>query len=408
METARGRHAARRCGCGLAARGGRAAAGEQDPSDRLRGLAQCRQARALIEATASLLPTRLPRTPELSAQRKLQMHLAERFSLGVARRTRRTLRRRRNVGPRRSSGATTTGPLAGQAVDPSSSPPYLTDMLLARTLPAGFIAPCLPMTAPRPPSGPLWLHEVKHDGFRIIARKDGLRVRLYSRQGNDLTNRFPLIVEAMERLPSCTLDGEGVACDDSGVASFNLLLHRKRDDHAFLFAFDQIAGDATFRSVKKISKPLGWRVASLRDRIGAAAGRQSHPAPLKFSRRYADRAQFPCAVGSKRHGLGQNHCVYLLVRTPTPTIKTAHGEGGQMVGSKNALLSAAKKKAPHIDWSRMPVSGPAIIGALPGRGSVLVCQYSANSYTLRHNGRMVRSDLTSIKDVCAAIDSIRR
>ena len=233
-------------------------------------------------------------------------------------------------------------------------------------------------------------------------------MRLYSRQGNDLTNRFPLIVEAMARLPSCTLDGEGVACDDSGVASFNLLLHRKRDDHAFLFAFDQIAGDATFRSVKKISKPLGWRVASLRDRIGAAAGRQSHPAPLKFSRRYADRAQFPCAVGSKRHGLGQNHCVYLLVRTPTPTIKTAHGEGGQMVGSKNALLSAAKKKAPHIDWSRMPVSGPAIIGALPGRGSVLVCQYSANSYTLRHNGRMVRSDLTSIKDVCAAIDSIRR
>jgi ATP-dependent DNA ligase len=72
-------------------------------------------------------------------------------------------------------------------------------MLLLRTLPAGFIAPCLPMTAPRPPSGPLWLHEVKHDGFRVIARKDGERVWLYSRPGNDLTNRFPLIVEAMCR-----------------------------------------------------------------------------------------------------------------------------------------------------------------------------------------------------------------
>ena len=115
-------------------------------------------------------------------------------------------------------------------------------MLLLRTLPAGFIAPCLPMTAPRP-SGPLWLHEVKHDGFRVIARRDGERVRLYSRPGNDLTNRFPLIVEAMARLPSCTLDGEAVACDDSGVASFNLLLHRKRDDHAFLFAFDLIELD---------------------------------------------------------------------------------------------------------------------------------------------------------------------
>ena len=93
---------------------------------------------------------------------------------------------------------------------------------------------------PASPVGPLWLHEVKHDGFRVIARKDGDRVKLYSRPGNDLTNRFPLIVEAMARLPSCTLDGEAVACDDSGVASFNLLLHRKRDDHAFLYAFDLI------------------------------------------------------------------------------------------------------------------------------------------------------------------------
>ena len=49
------------------------------------------------------------------------------------------------------------------------------------------------MTAPRPPEGPLWLHEIKHDGFRVIARTDGGRVRLYSRQGNDLTKRFPLI-----------------------------------------------------------------------------------------------------------------------------------------------------------------------------------------------------------------------
>ena len=58
-----------------------------------------------------------------------------------------------------------------------------------RTLPAGFIPPCLPMKAPKPPSGALWLHEIKHDGFRVIARKDGARVRLYSRPGNDLSSR---------------------------------------------------------------------------------------------------------------------------------------------------------------------------------------------------------------------------
>jgi bifunctional non-homologous end joining protein LigD len=46
----------------------------------------------------------------------------------------------------------------------------------------------------------VWLHEIKHDGFRIVVRKDGKRVRLYSWPGNDLTYRFPLIVESVARL----------------------------------------------------------------------------------------------------------------------------------------------------------------------------------------------------------------
>jgi bifunctional non-homologous end joining protein LigD len=113
------------------------------------------------------------------------------------------------------------------------------------TLPAGFIPPCLPMMAPRPPSGPLWFHEIKHDGFRIVARKDGRGVTLYDRLGNDLTQRFPLILEAMAWLPSCTIDGEAVSCDDSGVPSFDLLRNRQPNDQAFLCAFDliELAGD---------------------------------------------------------------------------------------------------------------------------------------------------------------------
>src|SRR6266446_5765748 len=88
-------------------------------------------------------------------------------------------------------------------------------------LPLGFIAPCLPTKAPQPPTGEAWLHEIKHDGFRVIARKDGARVRLYSRPGNDLTYRFPLIVESLARLPSrsCIIDGEAVCCGDDGVPS---------------------------------------------------------------------------------------------------------------------------------------------------------------------------------------------
>jgi bifunctional non-homologous end joining protein LigD len=54
----------------------------------------------------------------------------------------------------------------------------------------------------------------QHDGFRIVAHKDGKRVRLYSRPGNDLTYRFPLIVESVARLRprSCIIDGEAVVC----------------------------------------------------------------------------------------------------------------------------------------------------------------------------------------------------
>jgi bifunctional non-homologous end joining protein LigD len=130
-------------------------------------------------------------------------------------------------------------------VGPHRTPGPTTPRRRDLTLPAGFIPPCLPMMAPRPPSGPVWLHEIKRDGFRIIARKDGSGVRLYDRLGNDLTQRFPLIVEAMAWLPSCTIDGEAVACDDSGVPSFDLLRGRQRDDRAFLYAFDliELAGD---------------------------------------------------------------------------------------------------------------------------------------------------------------------
>jgi bifunctional non-homologous end joining protein LigD len=130
--------------------------------------------------------------------------------------------------------------------------------MLQRTLPAGFIAPCLPTKTDTLPSGSLWLHEIKHDGFRIIARKDGVRVRLHSRPGNDLTRRFPLIVETLARLRSrsCIIDGEAVACDENGVASFNLIRYRRHDDSTFLYAFDliELNGDDLRRDPLEVRK----------------------------------------------------------------------------------------------------------------------------------------------------------
>jgi bifunctional non-homologous end joining protein LigD len=96
--------------------------------------------------------------------------------------------------------------------------------LRVRTLPAGFIEPCLPTSSKRPPYGDGWLHEIKHDGFRCIAPKDGQRVRLYSRPGNNLTKRFTRIVDAVSRLKArtCIIDGEAVACGADGIACFDL------------------------------------------------------------------------------------------------------------------------------------------------------------------------------------------
>jgi hypothetical protein len=55
--------------------------------------------------------------------------------------------------------------------------------MLQRSLPTRVIAPCLPTKTDKLPPGDGWLHEIKHDGFRIIARKTGAQVRLYSRPG---------------------------------------------------------------------------------------------------------------------------------------------------------------------------------------------------------------------------------
>jgi ATP-dependent DNA ligase len=125
-------------------------------------------------------------------------------------------------------------------------------------LPLGFVPPCLPTKAPQPPSGDAWLHEIKHDGFRVIARKDGDRVRLYSRPGNDMTHRFPLIVEALARLRSrsCIIDGEAVACDDDGMPNFDRIRYRRHDASVFLYAFDliELNGDDLRREPFEVRK----------------------------------------------------------------------------------------------------------------------------------------------------------
>jgi ATP-dependent DNA ligase len=66
--------------------------------------------------------------------------------------------------------------------------------------PSGFVQPCRPTKAARPPSGPQWVHEIKFDGFRLMVRREGSRVRCFTRGGYDWADRFPAIVDAAKSI----------------------------------------------------------------------------------------------------------------------------------------------------------------------------------------------------------------
>ena len=112
--------------------------------------------------------------------------------------------------------------------------------------PFGFVEPCLPSKAEQPPSGPLWVHEIKHDGYRLMVRRDGSRiVRCFTRNGNDWTDRFPAIVETATQLraTSFLIEGEAVIIGDDGTPDFRALRSQHRDHEAVLVAFDLLERD---------------------------------------------------------------------------------------------------------------------------------------------------------------------
>ena len=111
--------------------------------------------------------------------------------------------------------------------------------------PSDFIAPCLPSKVFRPPSGPLWVHEIKHDGYRLMVRRDGARVRCFTRNGHDWASRFPAIVDAALRIKATSflIDGEAVIANDDGTPDFHALRNRRRGREVVLYAFDLIEND---------------------------------------------------------------------------------------------------------------------------------------------------------------------
>jgi bifunctional non-homologous end joining protein LigD len=205
------------------------------------------------------------------------------------------------------------------------------------TLAVGFVWPCLPTSAPRAPSGRDWLHEIKHDGFRVLARKIGNRVRLYSRSGNDLTYRFPLILASVTKLRarSCIIDGEAVACDEAGVSSFDRICYRQNDACVFMWAFDLIELDGDDLRLD----PLEARkdaLATLLIRAAPGVRLNEHmeeDGPLVF--------HHACKLGLE--GIVSKH----------KGSRYHSGRSRHWIKTKN-LLSPAVRREAEIDWQRWP------------------------------------------------------
>jgi len=201
------------------------------------------------------------------------------------------------------------------------------------SLAAGFVWPCLPSSAAKPPSGERWLHKIKHDGFRVVARKIGKRVKLYSRSGNDLTYRFP---QAKLRARSCMIDGEAVACDEGGLSSFDRICFRQNDASVFMWAFDLIELDGDNLRLD----PLETRKCTLATLLLRAAPGlrwnehiEQEDGSLVF--------QHACKLGLE--GIVSKH----------KDSRYHSGRSRHWIKSKNPLSPAARREA-EIDWQRWP------------------------------------------------------
>jgi bifunctional non-homologous end joining protein LigD len=153
----------------------------------------------------------------------------------------------------------------------------------------GYVPPCIPTRGPKPPVGTDWVHEIKHDGYRLQVRREGGAVRLFTRRGYDWSKRYPAIARTamLLRARSFTLDGEAVVCGPDGVAIFDALHRRGTVTEAMLYAFDLLELDGEdLRSLplgdrkKRLARLLGGRrlgivLSNHTDEDGATIFRQA-------------------------------------------------------------------------------------------------------------------------------------
>lgn len=137
--------------------------------------------------------------------------------------------------------------------------------MIVKTMPPAFVVPMQARVVHKLPEGPQWMYEVKLDGYRAIAIKNGSRVEIRSRNNKDLTGAYPAVAAAVKqlRVDKVVLDGEVVAVDSDGRPSFQALQHRSvRTNHQIVYyAFDVLHADGKSLT----SMPLDHRRAMLPD-----------------------------------------------------------------------------------------------------------------------------------------------
>lgn len=144
-----------------------------------------------------------------------------------------------------------------------------------------FVEPMKARLVAAPPEGD-WIYEIKHDGFRAIALKQGTQIRLYSRNEKDFAERFPEVADAIREVSAreAILDGEIVALDAKGRSSFQLLQSSDTGQERpplFFYAFDLLQLNG--RNLEK--QPLLVRKALLEKLLKEVPGVLRYSASLE-------------------------------------------------------------------------------------------------------------------------------
>jgi bifunctional non-homologous end joining protein LigD len=200
-------------------------------------------------------------------------------------------------------------------------------MLRPSSRPGAFIEPCLPRPAKQPPTGGGWIHEIKHDGFRILAQRVDGRVRLLTRKGNNFASRFPQIVAAVTLLPvqSCLIDGEAIVCNEDVLAVFDLIREYRHDSAAVLCAFDLLELDG--EDLRR--EPIETRKSTLKSLLrGKHAGSRSTRTSSRMAQSSTGKLVRSAARASCRSGpyrSGRADC-WLKVKNPAAPAVTREAE----------------------------------------------------------------------------------